>query len=63
MGRVGAAICLMLTDQASLREKNPARIPGAYFNALIQRSQNGELNLKPAIFAILKRQGEGRRLS
>ena len=56
MGRVGAAICLMLTDQAALREINPARIPGAYFNALIKRSQSGELNLKPAIFALLKRQ-------
>ncbi|MFC0017441.1 plasmid replication protein RepC [Roseibacillus persicicus] len=56
MGRVGAAICLMLTDQAALREINPARIPGAYFNALIKRSQSSELNLKPAIFALLKRQ-------
>ena len=56
MGRVGAAICLLLTDQATLRETNPARIPGAYFNALIKRSQSGDLNLRPAIFAILKRQ-------
>ncbi|WP_411845631.1 replication initiation protein RepC [Roseibacillus persicicus] len=56
MGRVGAAICLMLTDQAALRETNPARIPGAYFNALIKRSQTGELNLTSGIFAALKRQ-------
>ena len=55
MGRVGAAICLMLTDQAAQREKNPARIPGAYFNAMINRSKSGELNLTPAIYALLKR--------
>jgi replication initiation protein RepC len=61
MGRVGAAICLMLTDQAALRESNPARIPGAYFNAMINRSKSGELNLTPAIYAILKR-GEDRVL-
>jgi hypothetical protein len=59
MGRVGAAICLLLTDQAALRESNPARIPGAYFNAMINRSKSGELNLTPAIYAILKR-GEDR---
>ena len=58
MGRVGAAICLMLTDQAALREENPARIPGAYFNAMINRSKSGELNLTPAICALLKRGGE-----
>lgn len=62
MGRVGAAICLMLTDQAALREKNPARIPGAYFNAMINRSKSGELNLTPAIYALLKR-GESHGLS
>ncbi len=56
MGRVGAAICLLLTDQAALREANPVCIPGAYFNALIKRSHAGELNLTPAIFALLKRQ-------
>ncbi|MGC6458458.1 MAG: plasmid replication protein RepC [Akkermansiaceae bacterium] len=55
MGRVGAAICLMLTDQAALREKNPACIPGAYFNAMINRSKTGDLNLTPAIYALLKR--------
>ncbi|MDA7907295.1 plasmid replication protein RepC [Akkermansiaceae bacterium] len=58
MGRVGAAICLMLTDQATLREFNPARVPGAYFNAMVNRSKSGELNLTPAIYAILKRGGE-----
>ena len=59
MGRVGAAICLMLTDQASLREANPARIPGAYFNGMINRSKRGELNLRPAIHALLKRTHDG----
>lgn len=54
MGRVGAAICVLLTDQAALRDKDPVRVPGAYFNAMINRSLSGELNLKASLFALTK---------
>ncbi|MFT6864235.1 MAG: replication initiation protein RepC [Akkermansiaceae bacterium] len=56
MGRMGAAICLLLTDQAALRQVQPVRVPGAYFNAMVTRSQKGELHLKRSIFAQLKRE-------
>ena len=55
LSRSGAAICLLLTDQAALREKDPVRNPAAYFNAMIGRSKTGKLNLQNSIFAILKR--------
>jgi hypothetical protein len=59
LGRTGAAITLMLTDQASLRPDNPVRKPAGYFNAMIQRAQIGELHLHKSVFGILSRAGEG----
>lgn len=58
LGRSGAAICLLLTDQAAQREENRVRKPGAYFNAMIGRARKGELHLHNSIFAILKREVE-----
>ncbi len=55
LGREGAAICLLLTDRASLRTSDPVRRPPAYFNELITRGQHGNLNLKASIFALLKK--------
>jgi len=59
LGRSGAAICLLLTDQATLREENAVLKPAAYFNAMINRSKSGELKLHNSIFGILKRENEG----
>lgn len=55
LGRIGAAICLLLTDQAMQRETDPVRKPGAYFRAMVNRTQTGELHLSHSIFGILKR--------
>lgn len=54
--RYGAAICLLLTDQAAQREENPVRKPAAYFNAMIARARAGELHLHKSVFGILKRE-------
>ena len=56
LGRNGAAICLLLTDQAQQRAHKPVDKPGAYFNAMINRAKNGELHLHNSIFGILQRE-------
>lgn len=56
LGRGGAAICLLLTDQAAQRELKPVKKPAAYFNAMIKRSKTGDLKLHSSIFGILKRE-------
>lgn len=56
LGRTGAAICVLLTDQASLRENDPLRSTAAYFNGMIQRAGTQELNLHKSIFGLLKRE-------
>lgn len=56
LGRAGAAVCLLLTDQAMQREIDPVRQPGAYFRAMIQRARTGDLHLHNSIFGLLKRE-------
>jgi len=56
LGRHGAAVCLLLTDQAMLRPDDPVRQPGAYFRAMVNRAHTGELNLQGSVFGILKRE-------
>lgn len=56
LGRTGAALCLLLTDQAALREHDPVTKPAGYFNALISRAGTGELHLHKSIFGILKKE-------
>ena len=55
LGRTGAAICLLLTDQATIREENRVLKPGAYFNAMINRARAGDLHLHNSIFGLLER--------
>ncbi len=56
LGRNGAAICLLLTDQAQQRENKPVTKTGAYFNAMINRAKDGELHLHNSVFGILKKE-------
>lgn len=56
LGRVGAAVCVILTDQATLREENRVMKPGAYFNAMISRAKAGELKLQQSVMGHLKRE-------
>jgi len=54
LGRAGAAVCLLLTDQAVQREDDPVRKPAAYFRAMVNRAKSGELHLHNSVFGILK---------
>lgn len=58
LGRTGAAICVLLTDQALQREFNRAEKPAGYFNAMIERGKSGTLHLHNSIFGILKNGAE-----
>ena len=55
LGKNGAAICLLITDQATLRDKNPVLKPAGYFASMITRGKKGDLNLQKSIFGLLKR--------
>ncbi len=57
LGRSGAAVCVLLTDQAALREENPVLKPAAYFNSMVSRARAGELRLHNSVFGLLKRAG------
>ena len=57
LGRTGAAICLLLTDQGCMRADDPVTKPAGYFNAMINRAKIGELHLHISIFGILKKEG------
>lgn len=56
LDRTGAAMCLLLTDRAAQREVNRVMKPGAYFNAMINRAEQGELRLHSAVFGILNQE-------
>ncbi len=56
--KYGAAVCLLLVDQAAQRTENPVRNPAAYFNTMIARARAGELYLHKSIFGLLKRETE-----
>jgi hypothetical protein len=58
LGRSGAAVCVLLTDNATQREDNPVTKPAAYFYAMINRAHAGELHLHNSIFGILKKEDE-----
>ena len=54
LGRVGASLCVTLTDQARQRENNPVINTGGYFNALLNKAEIGELHLKPSLYHYLR---------
>ncbi|MCG6157629.1 plasmid replication protein RepC [Rubinisphaera margarita] len=55
LGRTGATLCVLVTDQACLRTEDPVRQPAGYFRAMIDRARCGELQLHRSIFGLLKR--------
>ncbi|MEM6469600.1 MAG: plasmid replication protein RepC [Planctomycetota bacterium] len=55
LGRSGAALCLLITDQAALRPEKPVRHPPAYFRAMLNRAKSGELQIHRSIFGLLRR--------
>ena len=58
LSRIGAAVCVILADQASLREDNRVMRPGAYFNTMINRAKIGDLKLHKSVMGILRREAE-----
>jgi replication initiation protein RepC len=55
LGRSGAAVAILVTDRAALRDDNPARAPAAYFRGLVRRAERGELRLHSTLFGLLGR--------
>jgi replication initiation protein RepC len=56
LGRNTAAICLLVTDRAALREVDPVLKPAAYFRAMVARARGGELRLHASVFGLLERE-------
>lgn len=54
--RLGAAICVILTDHAVHRSENPIKNSAAYFQSLINKAEKGELRLHDSIFGLLSRE-------
>ncbi len=55
LGRNGAALCLVITDQAALRPESPVRAPAAYFRGLVAKGEEGTLRLHNSVFGLLER--------
>jgi hypothetical protein len=55
MGRMGAAICVMIIDQKSQGADCAIRNPGGYLREMTARAKTGELNLQASVFGLLKR--------
>ncbi|QDS97048.1 plasmid replication protein RepC [Adhaeretor mobilis] len=58
LGRTGAAVCLLVTDRATLRDDDPVKSPAAYFRGMVNRAERGELRLHRSVFGLLERRGE-----
>lgn len=57
LGRSVAAVALLITDRAALREDGGARAPAAYFRGLARRAEAGELRLHSTLFGLVRRDG------
>jgi replication initiation protein RepC len=54
VGRTGAALCLLVTDRATLRHDNRVRYPAAYFRGMVARGRVGRLHLQRSVFGLLQ---------
>ena len=54
MGRAAAAVCLMVTERATMRSENRVRQPAAYFAGMIKKAEQGELRLYRSVFGLLE---------
>jgi len=55
LGTTGAALCVLITDHATLREKDRVLNPGGYLRSMTRKAQQGELYLHRSIFGILNK--------
>jgi len=59
LGRTGAALCVMIVDQATRREGNQVSQPAGYFRAMLNRARVGELHLHRSVFGLVTQQATG----
>jgi len=55
LGRVGASLCVLITDRATERLENPVTQPAAYFRGMVNKARGGELRLHSSIFGLIER--------
>jgi len=53
LGRVGASLCVLITDQGTQRAENRVTQPAAYFRGMVNRARAGELRLYNSIFGLI----------
>lgn len=53
LGRNGAALCVLVTDRAQSRLRDPVRSCPAYFQGLVKKATDNQLNLGSSIFGFL----------
>lgn len=58
LGRVGAALCVLVTDQAMQRAEGAVRNPAAYFAGLLRKHRTGELRLHGSVYGLTQRAEE-----
>jgi replication initiation protein RepC len=56
LGKVGAALCLLITDSGLDRDKNSVKQPAAYFRGLVNRARGGELHLHNSVYGLIERE-------
>lgn len=54
LGRVGASLCVLITDNATQRAENKVANPAAYFYGMVKKARAGELSLHSSIFGLLE---------
>lgn len=52
LGRAGAAVCVVITDQGMHREADRVRHPAAYFRGMLNKARGRELRLHSSIFGL-----------
>jgi len=57
LGRVGAALCVIITDNATQRIENKVVNTAAYFRGMVKKARAGELRLHSSIFGGLELHG------
>ena len=62
LGRIGAAVCVIVADRAALRADDPVRMPAAYFRGMVNKARSGELRLQASLCGLIESQrDDGRR--
>ncbi len=55
IGRLPAAVCVLVADKNQYHPDNPVRSPGGFLCGMVDAARNGELQLHRSVFGILER--------